>query len=199
MTSAEAAPPLIRAFIAIEIDPGVRAALSRAQAKLKRSGAHVSWVPEDNLHISLVFLGDVPVATVELLSDAINSISASRQSFQCNIENVGSFGRPASPRVIWAGVRPNELLANLQHQVSQCVRQAGITLEDRPYKAHVTLGRVRSSRGRLQLVDAMSSIGDISFGTMTVSCVVIMRSILGDVGATYRVLHACPLGQAQAR
>jgi len=195
MTYAEAAPPVIRAFIAIEIDSSARAALSRAQEKLKRSRAHVSWVPKDNLHISLVFLGDVPVETVELLGEEVKNICFSRQPFQSCIENLGTFGKSTSPRVIWAGVGPNESLANVQQQVSQCVQQAGVSLEDRPYKAHVTLGRVRSSRGRNQLLDAIAAMGAISFGTVMVSRVVIMRSILGDSGATYRVMHACPLGR----
>ena len=198
MTEPESAPPLIRVFIAVELDAAVRAALSRAQAKLKRAGAHVSWVPEDNLHISLAFLGDVDVSTVDVLSGAINGISAARNPFQCSVENLGTFGKPSSPRVIWAGVGQNDALSDLQRHVSECVQEASIPLEDRPYTAHVTLGRVRSARGKSRLVDAMSPMGSVSFGTLTVSRVVIMRSILGDSGATYRVLRACPLGRPQA-
>lgn len=110
MLNAEATPPVIRAFIAIEIDSSARAALFRTHEKLKRARAHVSWGPKENLP-SHLFFWRCSLGSVALLGEEIKNICFSREPFQCGIENLGTFGKSRSPRVIWAGVGPNESLA----------------------------------------------------------------------------------------
>lgn len=185
--------PFVRAFVAVEIPDDVRRQLARVQAEIKASRAHVGWVQPANLHVSLAFLGDITWAQVEALRAALDEAAALLAPFSCEVADLGTFGGPRSPRVIWAGIRGAGPIGELQRSVAQAVRAVGIELETRDFSAHVTLGRVRSSRGREALVQAIESVGEIVFGRVDVGSIVLMRSVLKPAGPEYTPLQRSPL------
>ena len=183
----------MRAFIAVEVSDDVRGRLTAVIETLRRTGAHVSWVPPANLHVSLAFLGDVDRERIGLLSDALGETAGQVVPCTVQVRRVGTFGTPRSPRVLWAGVDGDGTLQNIYRRLATHLETLELPVEKRAYLPHVTLGRVRSDRGRGELVAALSEVGETDFGAMDVGRVVLMQSRLLPQGAQYSVLHAAEL------
>lgn len=196
MQETQAERPFARAFVAIEIPADVRAKLAAVQDELKKTRAHVSWVPAANIHLSLAFLGDVSRDSLPLIGAALDEAAALTEAFSLFAADIGVFGSPRSPRVIWAGIGASPSLQSLQKTVADHIRALRIELEDRPFKAHLTLGRVRSSRGRADLAAALERLGPREFGAFQVRRVLLMESRLQPGGAEYTPRHAAPLAEA---
>lgn len=180
----------IRMFLALPVPYPVRVALAAAQETMRRADAKVSWVPPENLHVTLVFLGDVVAKRVEAVRRVVGEVVPLFPALDLHARGVGSFGSPRSPRVIWAGFeRVPETLVEMHGLLSEGFRGIGFDVERRPFKAHVTLGRVRSARHADALTSAMASVNNADFGSVPVRRVQIMRSDLGSQGARYTVLH----------
>lgn len=180
----------LRMFLALPVSEAVREALAGVQARLRKTGAHVSWVPSENLHVTLVFLGDVVTGRVEAVQRVVEEVVPLYPAFELQARGVGSFGSARSPRVVWAGFEevPGALV-EMHGLLAQGFREIGFDVERRPFKAHVTLGRVRSARQVDALTSDMASVNNAGFGPVPVSRVQIMRSDLGPQGARYTVLH----------
>ncbi len=101
------------------------------------------WTPDGNAHLTLAFLGDVPEVELGDLSLALSRIQQER--FDLQLETTGVFGNAKRPRLLWAGITPNEPLIRLQHKVVTTLSNAGYKLEERRFKPHVTLARVHMS------------------------------------------------------
>lgn len=197
---AEAEGPLddvLRAFVAVGINEEVREALARIQAGLKRTAARVSWVAPANVHLTLVFLGNIFAAQVEQLGSALDAVVSAFQPFSFDVAGAGTFGPSNAPRVVWVGVEdPSGALMALQARVAQAVRDRGFNLEARAFRPHLTLGRVRARRGASDLTSHLQSFKSIRCGRVDVKRVLLMRSRLGPHGAVYSTLHeACLKGE----
>lgn len=188
-SSKKPAAGTVRAFIAINIDNAVKEELNRAESLLKTSQAHVNWVPPENIHLSMAFLGDISRDMVLQTIDEMDKIAEITAPFSLLLKGVGTFGRPESPKVVWAGVRKNEALNKLQNRIRNAMETLGHQLEAREFKPHLTIGRVRSPRNRDALNTVMRKLKDREFGTVEVRCVSMMRSVLLPLGAQYTVLH----------
>lgn len=184
----------IRAFIAIEIPDEVRVALDHVLSRLRRTGAHVSWVRPENIHLTLVFLGDVPSDRIPDIQYELDRVATSASAFEMMVEGVGSFGSPKAPRVIWAGVTESSgSLIALQRDLAAALRALGIPVESRPFHAHLTLGRMRSRRGAAALTSALSSASVTVHGLVRVDRVSLFESRLHPEGARYTILHSATL------
>jgi RNA 2',3'-cyclic 3'-phosphodiesterase len=185
--------PFVRAFVAVEIPDSVRRPLAAVQAELKRAGAHVAWVRPENIHVSLLFLGDTARDHVAPLSAALDRIAPAHAPFAVRVAGLGTFGSPRSPRVLWAGLEPSRPLAALQAQVAEAAVALGLSPDLKEFKPHLTLGRVRSPRGREELAAALRRAGQPDFGNADVGRVVLVQSRLKPDGAEYSILHAAAL------
>ena len=187
-------PALVRLFLAVELTAETRAALARAQGRLRQERARVGWMAAENLHITMAFLGDTEPTKVEPMQTALDAVGRTVAPFSCRIEGLGNFGSPRAPRVIWAGVSAGaEPLTRLQAGIAAAVAQQGLALEEREFHAHVTLGRVRSARDAGTLLAAMEALQARAFGDVPVNRFVLMRSELLPEGPRYAVLHPVPL------
>ncbi|MBU1694440.1 MAG: RNA 2',3'-cyclic phosphodiesterase [Verrucomicrobia bacterium] len=185
---------VVRAFIALDISDEVRAALDHLQHDLKKSEARVGWVAPDRIHLTLVFLGDIFVAQAEGLARALDAIASNGVPFSFEVSATGTFGPPASPRVVWAGVEePSGTLAALQASVAEAVAALGFRIEARPFHPHLTLGRVRGRRGAADLTSRLESFKNLQCGRVEVQRLLLMQSLLRPQGAEYQVLHSSEL------
>jgi RNA 2',3'-cyclic 3'-phosphodiesterase len=183
----------VRAFVALPVGEDVRSRLAEVQAKLRQSHAHVGWVAPENIHVSLAFMGDILQSQVAEVAGALNEAAARAPAFSFEVENIGVFGSPRSPRVIWAGIRECPEMMALQKDIAERITALGIELETRPFRPHLTLGRVRSGRGREDLVRMMEPLSQLPFGPVAAQDVRLMRSILKPQGAEHSVLHRATL------
>ena len=190
--------PFVRAFVAVELDEPSRQALAAALDRLRKTEAHVAWVPARNLHVSLVFLGDTPRTLVETIGLALDEAAVAVAPFSYEVADVGTFGNPRAPRVIWAGVAPCPPLMTLQSRMAASFKALGLPLDEREFRPHVTLGRVRSPRGADRLKRALSEVAGQRFGQVRADSVALMRSRLAPGGAEYTLLHRAACGGTAA-
>lgn len=180
---------VLRTFVALEIGEDVRASLRAAQERLKAAGASVSWVPVGNIHLTLVFLGHIFESRVAALAEGLDQVAGKFEPFAFEVTGLGVFGSARHPRVIWAGVQAPPVLEALQREVAGVATSLGIALDDRPFRPHLTLGRVRGPQNLGALTSAFAAIKNTPHGSVRVGRLLLMRSQLDPRGARYSVLH----------
>jgi len=186
----------MRLFVAIELSDEARTAVARCQSKLARqdNDSRVRWTPSQNVHLTIRFLGEVPEAEVVSVSQAVESSTNAVPPFSMRIDNVGCFPTRGKVRIVWVGIEENSgAMARLAAKTESEIVAAGFPPESRPYRPHVTIGRVKDDRsgGDLRRV-----IGSCAFDGVeqTVDRVVVMASQLSPGGPTYLVVSTHPLG-----
>jgi RNA 2',3'-cyclic 3'-phosphodiesterase len=184
----------MRCFVAIALPAAVRKHLVRVQDLLRRGDPDVKWVEQENLHLSLKFLGDVddePLATLK----GLLSVEALRwPRLRLTYAGIGTFPEHGTPRVLWAGCSGDlEKLAGLAGAVERAAEQVGVEREHRPYVAHLTIGRVRSSRNVKHLKAALENQREVPLGSDEVGSFVLYKSTVTSKGPIYEELASFPL------
>ena len=135
---------VIRAFIAIDLPPEVLQCLDDVSQQLREKliGAPVRWVPVENIHLTLKFLGDVSGSNIDILTDLLQSIVSNVKQFELSVGGLGAYPKPHRPRVIWVGVEAPPDLMIAQRSVESEMSRLGYARERRPFNPHLTLGRV---------------------------------------------------------
>jgi RNA 2',3'-cyclic 3'-phosphodiesterase len=184
----------MRAFVAIDLSPAVRAALVEAAATLGRSGGDVRWVAEANLHLTLKFLGEIDAARLGEAEAILAGIAAAFSPFEIEVAGVGLLPGAARPRVVMAKVSGPPELEALAGALNVAFEPLGVAPERRPFLPHVTFGRVRSARGKGRLVQGLGGWAGHVFGRGRVEEVVLYESRLSSAGPTYAVRARGRLG-----
>ncbi len=187
----------MRTFVAVELDDACRRGLLDAIESLQREAEGVRWVREDQLHLTLKFIGELDERdlpdTIECLQDAVGEVGP----FTMRVGGLSGFPPRGTPRVIHVGVEePTGALMALQEAVEENLAEGvGIKPESRRYIPHVTLGRVKK-RSLCPSLDEMRGVLESDdFGAVEVQSMVLMKSDLKPTGAVYSVVHEFPLGQ----
>lgn len=179
---------MIRAFLGIDLPPEVRGALQVQQFLLPLPRK----VEPENLHLTLVFLGDCPEPALEAAHEGFEALRA--PAFSLALQGLGLFGKD-KPRTAWAGIAPSPDLLHLQAKVETIARRAGCPVDGRKFTPHVTLGRFPppppAEAMRLERAIAMGQ----GFRTdpWDVTELTLWQSHLSAKGARYDVLARYPL------
>jgi 2'-5' RNA ligase len=184
---------MIRSFFAIELPDEVKEEAGRAIGALARLGADVKWVKPENAHVTLKFLGQISPETAEAMAQAAAEALAEHPAPRLRLSGAGVFPNPRKARVVWMGLAGDQApAAEMAKVLDQTAARFGVDSEKRAFKSHLTLGRVRSGRGRGRLVDALAElkIQPIEF---TAGEVVLYRSDLKPTGPVYTPLGRLPL------
>jgi RNA 2',3'-cyclic 3'-phosphodiesterase len=189
---------LLRAFIAVEIPFEIHQAIENKTAHLRAAlnSSLVRWVPSNNIHLTLKFLGDVSPASVDLLSQMLNAEVGQHQAFEMTFGGLGAFPNPKRARVIWIGIRAPAGLEALQHGIEAATATLGYPAEKRPFSPHLTIGRVKqnvSSTGMQKIRIALEETQVGSLGTTHVNTIHLFKSDLKPSGAVYTRLFSAPL------
>ncbi|MDQ7006840.1 MAG: RNA 2',3'-cyclic phosphodiesterase [Acidobacteriota bacterium] len=183
-----------RLFVALALPPDVRQAVHRwcAAARLGRRGWRL--VRDENLHLTLRFLGDGSTKVAEELGPDLERVTRGLRAPRLVLESWGSFGPRGKPRVIWVGVGGQvESLRALGERVEQCVRRWGFPPETRPLKPHLTVARPRRGE-RLHLPAASCPTPEPA--RFTGKEVALYESALGPGGPVYTARHRFDLEAA---
>ncbi len=181
----------MRLFVALELDDKAKALLADYQQRLSSLDPLVRWVRPEQIHLTLKFLGEVPDTQVPEIAKAMD-VLADAAPFEFEIEGVGTFGGPSSPRVIWVGVRgPSSPVMSLQRACQDCLGLLGFAPEGRAFQPHLTLGRVKDFRVGRQITEAVERLQAQLSGHLaqTAEEVVLFESILQPQGAQYVAAH----------
>jgi 2'-5' RNA ligase len=191
---------LLRTFIALEIPSNIQGGIYKATSDLRRdTGLLVRWVPAENMHLTLKFLGDISPANVELLTQMIRAEADSCPCFDIQMMSLGSFPSPKRPRVIYVGIQGHAELETLQRGVESAVHRLGYGSEERIFSPHLTIGRVKqniSATDQQKIRRALEEIKIDSLGTARVDSVCLYKSDLKPGGSVYTQLYSAPLGKS---
>ncbi len=132
----------MRLFVALGLPGAVRRDLADVQARLGAGGA-VRWVRPESMHLTLKFLGEVPESRAPLASEAVLEVAGRHPVLDLDLGGLGRFPSRGRPRVFWMGVGDAPALARLHEDVEKTLVGEGFSRDPKPFKAHITLGRVR--------------------------------------------------------
>lgn len=179
---------MIRAFLGIDLPPAVRGALQVQQFLLPMPRK----VEAENLHLTLVFLGDCPELALDAAHEGFEALR--EVGFSIALQGLGLFGRD-KPRVVWAGVAPSPELMHLQAKVETIARRAGCPIDARKFVPHVTLGRFQPPPppDAMRLERAVAMGQGFRTDPWEVSALTLWRSHLTSKGSHYEVLTRYPL------
>ncbi|WP_249872314.1 RNA 2',3'-cyclic phosphodiesterase [Oceanobacillus saliphilus] len=135
-------------FIAIHVPEELQALFSDWQHGLKEQFPYKQWPHNQDLHITLKFLGDVADNKVEQLKQELQKVQ-DLQAFDLDVGGIGTFGNPNKPRVLWAGVERTDRLVKLQQIVEDCALKIGYQKEEREYRPHITLAKMWAGKSSL--------------------------------------------------
>ncbi|MGC8989810.1 MAG: RNA 2',3'-cyclic phosphodiesterase [Verrucomicrobiia bacterium] len=188
----------IRTFVAVKASDDVAHALVDLQSKLKKQlgGVQIRWSSRAQLHITLVFLGNVAVGRVGDLVGALGRACEGIGCMEFRAAGVGAFPSKDRPRVIWAGVEGDvAALCELQKRVASATHGFGDPTDDREFHPHLTLGRLsrRSAGEELAVARVLRSITPTPIGEWRAESVFLVRSELNPDGPIYTDIAEFPL------
>ena len=184
----------MRTFIAIELEPGVKRPLLKLLRELPQS-RDIRWCAENQLHLTLKFLGDVGDTVLPKVCDAVAAASAQVEPFPVSIAGLGCFPGPRNPRVLWCGVE--DATAGCRRWVDLAdplFAELNFKPETRAFTPHITLGRNRSTAGGRVMQDVLETTTLPATAEMLVTQVIVFESRLSPSGAVYKPLATIRLG-----
>ena len=189
----------MRLFVGVELDDEVRAACAGAarvaEERLRGAGApSIRWIPPENLHITLAFLGHLAESKTDSIVGALGGDWAAEE-FPFGLAGAGAFPPSGPPRTLWVGVgQGSERLGELYRGVAERLSGVGIEPERRPYHPHITIGRVKhASRGAARRVRVVLEAVRVANASGRVNSVTLFESRLSSIGARYERLLRVPL------
>jgi 2'-5' RNA ligase len=176
----------MRTFIAVEIPEAIKPKILAVQKKIEATGADIKLVEAENLHYILKFIGEIDDQTAEKAKNALSGILY--PAFDVHIASAGAFPSKTYIRVVWLGCREGtQELTGLAATVEDAL--AGIVPKDeRPFTPHLTLGRVRSVKGKEALTKLLQELEKVDIGRIHVDKLVFFESHLSPKGPTYKRL-----------
>lgn len=186
----------IRVFLAIEPPEKIQRELFNFEERLKRTLTYpITWVRRENIHLTLKFFGNVNKDTLKSLISVIQSVCAVSSTFTISVEGLGAFPDLKRARVIWVGTGGDvNTLKKLQSKLEYEFQHLGFKNEERDFRGHFTLGRLKNPGPITELMDMARTIENVRFGEFKVEKITLFQSNLTPSGAVYTRLHTFPLG-----
>lgn len=181
----------MRLFTGIALPPQVSGNLSQLIRSL-RPAANVRWSEAGNLHITTKFIGEWPEDRLDELIDLLHGATR-RPPVGISVEGIGWFPNPHSPRVLFAGVKAGQPLAETAAATEDAAAAAGIPREKRPFRPHLTLARIRDASVPLAgLRQAIAALDNQQWGRFTADSFSLYLSKPGPQGSIYTQLAEFP-------
>ncbi|MBW1847267.1 MAG: RNA 2',3'-cyclic phosphodiesterase, partial [Deltaproteobacteria bacterium] len=166
----------------------------RIQETLKSYRFKVKWVQPENMHLTLKFLGGIHKDAKEKIEDVISDAAKNYGPMQFSVRGMGVFPGVKRPRVVWCGLKGDTAsLVHLQGQLDEKLIDLGFSKEKRPFKGHLTLGRVKGSISPEKIIDAMKEISGFGSKPFKVEAITLFSSDLKPSGAVYTRLKSISL------
>jgi len=181
---------LTRSFIAVAIPEGIKNQLAGIQSRLKRAAAEVKWTRPGGIHITLRFLGYLTDESIAKVKAAMAAVGREFSAFTVEIKGAGTFPERGRPRVIWAGMSQGEKeLQAVFARLEQELIARGLGEADKPFRGHLTLGRVKTGKNIDKLVEYLGKESGKSLGAFEAQGICLFKSQLHPEGAIYTVLQ----------
>jgi RNA 2',3'-cyclic 3'-phosphodiesterase len=184
-----------RCFIAIKIP--FENSLSQFYEQLRKelSASVINWVKPENIHLTLNFLGELPDKQIERTIDELNKVALNFESFSCDLNGFGSFGSTKNPTVLFIGINASQKLIELRIQLDEGLKLTGYKPDERIFKPHLTLGRIKEFKNQPELRRLTGKYNDSFFLSFNVSSLILYESRLSSLGPVYTPIRIFPLGK----
>jgi 2'-5' RNA ligase len=188
----------MRLFVALSISAEVRDSLASLLIQLHRADSKLRWVHPSNLHVTLKFIGNSRDEQLPNIIDALGKVGTP-VGIPIEVRRIGFFPNDRRPAVIWAGIDAPPELALLAQRVDQVLTECGVSAETRPFRAHLTLARLKESLLSEPLRAAIRNSKDQVFGRQFSTQFHLMESKTKSTGAEYTTLHSFPFTTARTQ
>ena len=175
-----------RIFIAVKVEAGEALLKMLFAFKSRLNGENIKWVNADNIHITLAFLGNTEDEQIKIISKMLKTVCEGFGKFDLIIKGCGVFKSHNDPRIIWTGIEHSENLNQLNRLIISGLKDAGIRLEDRPFKPHLTLGRMKYLKPGNTLREVIEKFRDVEIQKVPVNEVILYESVLLVSGPVYK-------------
>jgi 2'-5' RNA ligase len=188
----------MRLFVAVdlpeEIKHQVNTVLHDLATMARKQQAEIKWVKLEQLHFTLKFLGECADEQLPSLTQALEAAVQGITPYPIEIGGLGTFPEQGFLRILWLGLREGDAaMHNLAVRVEAACTPLGFAPEERPFSAHLTLGRVKSCKHPDRIRAFLETSSEQTLGQVTVDAITLMRSVLSSSGPTYTVLKTFPL------
>jgi len=188
----------IRCFIAIEIEEEISKEIARVQRQLQKelrgNESGIKWVPPENIHLTLKFLGNVTDQEIPEICAAVSRAASECPPFSFSVSTCGSFPPHRPARVLWIGITAGQPeLKQLAKRVDHWVNKLGFPLEKRAFSGHLTLARIRQPNAGKAVLRVVEQSPLETLGQQSVTVLTLFQSDLRPGGPIYTPLHHAPL------
>ncbi|MHC4712250.1 MAG: RNA 2',3'-cyclic phosphodiesterase [Planctomycetota bacterium] len=185
----------MRTFIAFDVGDDIRAGLRAAQRAMGRI-ASVRWVKVESIHLTLKFIGEIEDRLLPSVFEIMRSAVADVAPFEFEVRGLGWFPKGRRPRVLWAGVEGDGgTLPAIAARLNEGLAEVGVSRENRPFRPHLTLGRVKGRLGTEVAEEAFERVRRKDFGVAYAGELVLYMSELHPDGARYTRLGSVELSE----
>ncbi len=187
-------PDTIRTFIAFKLPKNIISYISEIQNRFKSYAFKARWVNPENIHLTLKFLGDINYTDIEKVSEAIINAVNNHTPVSLAVKGAGVFPGIKRPRVIWVGLTGEiEKLVGIQNDIEKNLEELGFPREKRPFRGHLTLGRIKGKINPKKLLDAMKKFEKFESELFIADKIFLFKSDLKSTGSVYTELKSISL------
>ncbi|MBI3810979.1 MAG: RNA 2',3'-cyclic phosphodiesterase [Nitrospirae bacterium] len=184
----------MRVFVALELPSAIKEAAAAIQRELITSKAAVGWVRAEGMHLTLKFLGEVSPSQLPGIKEALRDAVEGTGPLKISVRGIGVFPNSKNPRVVWLGIQTDDdRLLQLQERIDRALEVTGFPPEQHGFRPHLTLGRIKSSRGLDELMKAVAAQDRFLAGDCRLKELHLIQSELRTKWAVYTNLWSVAL------
>ena len=178
-----------RIFIAIDINKNRALTRLVESYKLALKDEKIRWVEPANIHLTLAFLGESDEDQVSKAGEIMREAANNFESFEITFNGTGVFRDIRQPRVIWLGIEAPQSLYDLREVICEALKEEGLYRNEKPFRPHLTLGRMKYIANKNVLAEILKSSGSHDLPSQTVNELILYESILKPDGPVYSLLR----------
>ncbi len=178
----------VRTFVALKLHPGRDFCESYNELQNMLCDEKLRWVPEQNFHLTLRFLGDTAQDKVSGISQVLDEVATKTKPFILTTSGTGFFGKRGKPSVFWIGFHKNEMLQKLAQEVAASMEIIGFERDGKAFKAHLTLARMKYLHDEENFRELAEEFSDELFLSEQMNAITFYQSILHSSGPEYKVI-----------
>lgn len=177
-----------RTFIAIKIEPEKVLTDLFKNLKSNLKDEKIKWVEENNLHLTLRFLGETSQIQFQQVDLVLRKLASDYKPFCFNLQGTGFFGRKTQPKVLFISVLNTEILSQFADNLVKSISDFGFQNDEKPFAPHLTLGRIKQIQNTGQFLNLVQQYKNVLFQQVLVNEIIFYESILLPTGPIYKPL-----------
>ncbi len=181
-------PEMLRTFIAVKIEPEPELLQLMKCLKKKFSDQKIKWVEENNLHLTIKFLGDTTPLQVEKVKEILQETAKNFSEFQFDLQGIGFFKRNRQPKVLFVNIEKYKYLKQFADELDTKLSGLGFEKEQREFNPHLTLGRIKYLRNKSRFYKTIEEYKSILIQQVKIDEIIYYQSILKSDGPEYKFL-----------